>query len=192
MHKSSLLSTSMSVLDRLNYLVWKNQMSAWLQSKGLWQITNGNKKKFNELDPSTSSAACKANYKQHMDWDNKDDQAYGMILLRVNPSVAVLVNSALTAKAVWEVLHAAFSTSGPSAIFTNFKNTISKKISMASPTLDIMEMNKNFQCLMAAAIVIPEIMQAMILLNVMPKKYDEVTQTTLQTMEQSKLTFNYI
>ena len=55
-----------------------------------------------------------------------------------------------------------------------------------------MEMNKNFQCLMAAKVIIPEIMQAMILLNAMPKEYDRVAQTTLQTQEQSKLTFNYI
>ena len=62
-HKLSLLSTSVSVLDGSNYLVWKNQMRAWLQSKGLWQITNGNEKKFNKLDSSASSAACEANYK---------------------------------------------------------------------------------------------------------------------------------
>jgi len=127
-----------------------------------------------------------------MDWDNKDDQAYGMILLQVNPSVAAIANSTLTAKAIWEALHAAFSTTGPSAIFTNFKNAIFKKISMANPALDIMEMNECFQHLMATTIVIPEVMQAMILLNVMPKEYDGVAQTTLQTMEQSKLTFNYI
>jgi len=127
-----------------------------------------------------------------MDWDNKDNQAYGTILLHINPSVAVLANSALTAKAIWEALHAAFSTTGPLAIFTNFKNAISKKISMASPALDIMEMNKSFQHLMAATIIIPEVTQAMILLNTMPKKYNGVAQTTLQTTEQSKLTFNYI
>jgi len=55
-----------------------------------------------------------------------------------------------------------------------------------------MEMNENFQHLTAAQVVIPEIVQAMILLNAMPKEYDRVTQTTLQTMEQSKLMFNYI
>jgi len=55
-----------------------------------------------------------------------------------------------------------------------------------------MEMNESFQHLTAAAIVIPEIVQAMILLNAMPKEYNGVTQTTLQTTEQSKLTFNYI
>jgi len=55
-----------------------------------------------------------------------------------------------------------------------------------------MEMNKSFQHLMAATIVIPEVVQAMILLNAMPKEYNGVAQTTLQTTEQSKLTFNYI
>jgi len=105
--------------------------------------------------------------------------------------VAVVANSSLTAKAVWEALHAAFGTTGPSAIFANFKNAISK-ISVANPAIDIMEMYKSFQCLMAATIVIPEVVQAMILLNTMPKEYNGVTQTTLQTTEQSKLTFNYV
>jgi len=106
--------------------------------------------------------------------------------------VAAIANSALTAKAIWEALHAAFGTTGPSAIFTDFKNVISKKISMVNPALDIMEMNESFQRLMAATIIIPEVVQAMILLNAIPKEYDGVAQTTLQTMEQSKLTFNYI
>jgi len=45
---------------------------------------------------------------------------------------------------------------------------------------------------MAARVVIPEIVQAMILLNAMPKEYDRVAQTMLQTQEQLKLMFNYI
>jgi len=170
-------------------------MKAWLQSKGLWQITSRNERKSLEAAKNAPSTVQEANYKVCMDWDNKDDQAYGTILLRVNPSVATVATSATTARDVWTAFHTAFSTTGPSAIFTEFKNAISKKISMADPTLDIMEMNENFQCLMAATIVIAEVMQAMILLNVMPKEYDGVaqtTQTTLQTTEQSKLTFNYI
>jgi len=63
---------------------------------------------------------------------------------------------------------------------------------MANPAIDIMAMNEHFQCLTAATIIIPEIVQAMILLNAIPKEYDRVAQTTLQTMEQSKLTFNYV
>jgi len=63
---------------------------------------------------------------------------------------------------------------------------------MANPTIDIMEMNESFQHLMAANIIIPEVVQAMILLNVIPKEYNGVAQTTLQTTEQSKLTFNYV
>jgi len=127
-----------------------------------------------------------------MDWDNKDDQAYGTILLRVNPSIAVIATSSLTAKEVWEALHTAFGTTSPSAIFADFKNAISKKISAANPAINIMEMNESFQCLTAANIIIPEVVQAMILLNAIPKEYDGVAQTTLQTTEQNKLTFNYV
>jgi len=63
---------------------------------------------------------------------------------------------------------------------------------VANPTIDIMVMNKNFWCLTAAQVAIPEIVQAMILLNAIPKEYNEVAQTMLQTQEQSKLTFNYV
>jgi len=104
-----------------------------------------------------------------MEWDNKNNQAYGMILLCVNPSVAIVTNSAATANAVWQALQAAFGQTGPLAIFTKFKGAISQKISMANPAINIMTMNEHFQCLMAATIIIPEIVQAMILLNAMPK-----------------------
>ena len=74
-----------------------------------------------------------------MEWDNKDDQAYGSILLQVNPSVAALATSAATANAIWAALLAAFSQTGPLAIFTKFKSMISQKISAANPMIDIME-----------------------------------------------------
>jgi len=140
-NESSLLSTAVSILDGLNYLVWKNQMKAWLWSKGLWQITVGNEQKFPEADANATIAICEANYKSWMEWDNKDDQAYGTILLCVNPSVTVVADSAATANIVWQALQAAFSQTGPSAIFTEFKSVISQKISMATPTIDIMAMN---------------------------------------------------
>ena len=69
----SLLFTSVSILDGSNYLVWKNQMKAWLQSKGLWQIMSRNERKFPEADTSSSVAICEVNYKSQMEWDNKDD-----------------------------------------------------------------------------------------------------------------------
>jgi len=106
--------------------------------------------------------------------------------------VAVVASSTATANDTWLALHTAFGQTSPLAIFTEFKNVISKKISAANPALDIMEMNKNFQHLTAAQIIIPEVVQAMILLNVMPKEYNGVAQTTLQTTEQSKFMFNYI
>jgi len=87
-----------------------------------------------------------------MEWDNKDDQAYGSILLQVNPSVAALATSTATANAIWVALLAAFGQTGPLAIFTKFKSVTSQKISAANPTINIMVMNENFQCLMATQV----------------------------------------
>ena len=130
---------------------------------------------------SENTTTKQANYRAHMEWDNKDDQAYRSILLWVNPSVAILAASSATANTTWIALRAAFRQTGPSAIFTEFKNMISQKISIANPALDIMVMNENIQHLTAASVPIPEIMQAMVLLNAMPKEYDGIAQTTLQT-----------
>ena len=62
---------------------------------------SGNEWKFPEADTNASVTIHKANYKSQMEWDNKDDKTYGMILLHVNPSVAIVANSAATANAVW-------------------------------------------------------------------------------------------
>jgi len=75
----SLITTSMSILDGLNYLVWESQMRAWLRSKGLWQITSGNEKKFPPVVDTETTAIKQADYKACMKWDNKDDQVYGSI-----------------------------------------------------------------------------------------------------------------
>jgi len=149
---------------------------------------SSNERKLPEVATTEMVAVQQANYKVWMEWDNKDDQAYGSILLQVNPSVAAVT----TANPIWWALQTTFGQTGPLAIFTEFKSVISQKISVANPTIDIMVMNKNFWCLTAAQVAIPEIVQAMILLNAIPKEYNEVAQTMLQTQEQSKLTFNYV
>jgi len=172
----TLLTISMSILDGSNYLVWESQMNAWLRSKGLWQITAGNEKKFPQVPNMESTTIKQANMKARMEWDNKDNQVYGSIILHVNLSVAVLAASSATEMAAWVALRAAFRQTSPSAIFAEFKNAISQKISTANPTLDIMVMNENFQCLTAASVPIPDIVQAMILLNAMPKEYDGIAQ----------------
>jgi len=63
----------MSILDGSNYLVWESQMKAWFRSKGLWQITNRNEKKFPQVPDTESTANRQANYRACMEWDNKDD-----------------------------------------------------------------------------------------------------------------------
>ena len=85
-NKSSL--TTVSVLDGLNYLIWESQMKAWLRSKGLWQITCSNKKRFPQAADTESVTIRQASYNSQMEWDNKDNQTYGLILLHVNLSVA--------------------------------------------------------------------------------------------------------
>jgi len=118
---------------------------------------SSNERKFPEVATTEMVAVQQANYKAQMEWDNKDDQAYRSILLWVNPSVAAVTTSTTTANAAWRALHTAFGQMGPLAIFTEFKSAISQKISAANPMINIMAMNKNFQHLMAATVIIPEI-----------------------------------
>jgi len=59
----SLLTTSISILDGSNYLVWSAQMKGCLRSKGLWQIMSSNERKLPEVATTEMVAVQQANYK---------------------------------------------------------------------------------------------------------------------------------
>ena len=79
---SSSLEKLVPLLEGSNYLIWAGLMRPYLQSQGMWHIVNGDEPKPRALAAmATNAAEVAAREAEHKDWNNKDDQAFGAIML---------------------------------------------------------------------------------------------------------------
>ena len=79
-------------------------------------------------------------------------------------------NTALT----WTNLQMQFVSGGISSIYQDFKATMAMKIGTSNPAKDMMNLYTYLEYLQANQVVIPEYIQGMMLLNVIPNKWDHV------------------
>ena len=96
---SSSLEKLVTVFDGSSYITWADSMRAWLRSQGLWQIASGVETRPVEPSTGTSAAALKVAARQTL-WDNKNNQAFGSIVLRLAPSIRQRANAKDMAKEV--------------------------------------------------------------------------------------------
>jgi len=74
-------------------------------------------------------------------------------------------------------------------ISADFQKAISHCVWANNLAPDMLEIARVFSHLNMASIVIPTIIQAMILLNAMPKEFDSIRATMLQKKTTAKITF---
>jgi len=144
------LSASVPILVGPNWIIWEAQMKAYLCTKGLWQLVTGNKERLRDLPAGWNAVAAQAataeqpaqealaailfptadqtaaRNKEQNDWDNKDDQAIGIITLKISHSIHTHV--ADHASETWTNLSTAFATPGPAAIFNDFTKVVNLRI----------------------------------------------------------------
>jgi hypothetical protein len=188
---SSSLEKLVSVFDGSNYIAWSDSMRAWLRSQGYWQVVSGAEKK-PVLPPQATTAQTAEVGSSIMAWENKNDQAFGSIILCLAPSLRQHANAKATAKQVWELLATDYGVDGPSQAFIDFRTAITIKIPANNPSPAISQMANKFQRLTAQNIAIPELVQAMVLLTVMPRNFNSLSSTVLSTTETSALTFKLV
>jgi hypothetical protein len=173
--KTEDLSASVPFLDGSNWIVWETQMKAFLRAKGLWQITQGNDGHPEDLRSTTETRTIRneqgqqvatqvtvqpaaddtaARRKEQLEWDNRDDQAIGYIMLKISHSLRTHVGS--TASDTWTNLSSAFSAPGPAAIFNDFSKVINLRISPSHHlSADLNQMWDLFERLKANKMDIP-------------------------------------
>jgi hypothetical protein len=110
---TSSLEKLVSVFDGSNYIMWSDSMQAWLQSQGFWQVVSGAEERPMQPAQSTVAQATEINTRITA-WENKNDQAFGSIILRLAPSICQHANAKDTAKEVWELLATNYGVDGPS------------------------------------------------------------------------------
>ena len=125
-------------------------------------------------------------------WDNRNDQAEGYILLQLSPQCLQAVASKTTAFDIWTELYTVFGVQGPSQLYANFKQATSCHVHLNDPAPDLLEISQAFSCLTVAAVIIPPIIQAMILLDALPREYENIGQMLLQMETISTLTFKIV
>ena len=77
------LYRTVPLLDGSNYTVWAQAITAVLRSKGVWQIARGHEERPANLPANADNNAKAEREKQKADWDNRDDQALGLMQLKM-------------------------------------------------------------------------------------------------------------
>src|SRR5258708_6541686 len=126
-----------------------------------------------------------------MDWNNKDDQALGIITLKISHFLRTHIMN--EASVIWESLANAFATPGPAAIFNDFTKVVNLRIqSNRHPAANMNTMWNLFKHLHAQHVDIPNNLRALILLNAIPPSLQTVVSVTLQTTTTEDLNFDGI
>ena len=147
-------------------------MTAFLQSQGLWHITN------ETWDhPTLSQLPTLSNQGELDAWDLKDEICNGQITLCLAQNVHTGIVSA-TAAQTWTNLQMQISS-----IYQDFKATMAMKIGMSNPAKNMMSLYTYLECLRTNQVVIPEYIQGMMLLNMIPKKWDHIAAYYVQQQQ---------
>ena len=78
---SSSLEKLIPILDGSNYLTWADMMKSYLWSQENWWIVTGGYAEPRDPGTATTTEVCKDYQENLLHWKNKDDAAFGTILL---------------------------------------------------------------------------------------------------------------
>ena len=112
---------------------------------------------------------------------DKDDQALGMIQLWLSHGLYSLC--AHSSWHTWKNLEDQFGKPGAAMIFTDFKALTAFRLTGGNPALEISKMITLLECLRANHCKFNGFVQAMILLNALPQKWDHIASVYIQEME---------
>ena len=85
-----------------------------------------------------------------------------------------------------------FGVQGPSQLYHDFKQATSHCVHLNDPAPDLRRIAQAFGRLTTASVIIPPIIQAMILLDALPCKYENIRQMLLQMETITTLTFKIV
>ena len=170
---SNTLNKFVPTFDGSNFLEWKAQMQAYLMEKGLWRITNG----MLTVPVAGTAGATAADVET---WHTKDDQANGSMTLRLAHNLRTGVVGA-TAALTWTALNTQFAQTGVAVVYQDFKAAMRCKLGTSNPAKDITKLYTHLERLRANQVVIPDYVQGMMLLNVIPQEWDHVAAYYVQT-----------
>src|ERR1700723_3834672 len=189
---SSSLEKLVPLLEGNNYLIWADAIKSYLRSQGIWQVVSGGYLQPPAPTGNPTAAQLKEFQTENLDWRNKDDAAFGSIMLRIASSLQESISSKANSKKAGDELVARFGTPGPSLVYSDFRTALNTRLSPTNPELDISKIATIFGRMTTNRIVILSIVQAMILLAACPREYESVSSVLLQNYDNATLSFNIV
>ena len=127
---STSLLAQIPLLKGDNYFKWAKEMKAYFRSQGVWALAiEGSKPKD---APSAADAAEKARVlAAQQDYAIKNEQALGTMFLKCTDSVRIHIADKITGYGAWSALKDAYSKTGASVIYADFKQAVEFKLSGA-------------------------------------------------------------
>src|SRR3984957_13985046 len=153
--KSSLssLSSSLNSIEKLNstnFHSWKFQMTQLLKYRGLWKLVNG-------IEVAPAAPANADDNKEHLSWEEKNDEAMALITLSLSTSELATVRDTANARDAWLAILGVYEAKDlPNKLFlrrqfsnmrledgmsmqqhiNNIKNVVDQLKSIGSPVTD--------------------------------------------------------
>ena len=198
---SSSIDCLVFLLNGLNYLIWKTQISSFLKINNLWGIVGGTQFRPRPLAVQTAIAAtmstsgCSAITEADVivcqvlidAWDDKDMQAAGCIQLHLAHSLHIHVKA--SASGTWVELEDVSGKLGALLIFADFKSAVNFQLTGGNLVPEISKFFMLLECLKTNKVKLPAQVQAMLLLGALPNKWDNVAAMVLKRTQFNDFAF---
>jgi gag-polypeptide of LTR copia-type len=162
------------VFSSANFRTWQQTMGDFLRSMRLYRHVSGA-----TVRPTPVVSPTQVNLDTIAAWDKADEQAQGILGLRLSTNLCTHLGA--TAHASWQALDNAFGQPGISSIYADLQAALHVKISGGQNLqVEMQRLLTLFERLHANSMAISNSIQGMMLLNVLPPKWDGVSMVYLQ------------
>jgi energy-converting hydrogenase Eha subunit E len=162
------------VFSSANFYTWQQTMGDYLRSMRLYRHISGAAFRLALVVPPTQ-----ANLDAMAAWDEADEQAQGILGLRLSTNLCTHLGA--TDHASWQALDNAFGQPGISSIYADLQATLYMKIlGGQNLQVEMQQLLTLFERLCANGMAISDPIQRMMLLNALPPKWDNVSMVYLQ------------
>ena len=176
-------------------------MTAFLRSQCIWGVVSGRETRPSDLPsgraavaatstspaqpaiPHPSQEEVSERQRAQREWIEKDEQALGIVQLQLSHNLHSLIG--LNSYRTWRNLEDQFGTPGAAIIFADFKLLTAFRLSGGNPAPEISKMITLLERLKVNHCEFNGFVQTMILLNVLPQKWDHVASVYIQETKVS-------
>ena len=198
---SNTLPSEIPLLDGSNYRRWERAMKVFLQTKELFKLlrdtyveplplSEAELIQYNsDATPEATITLLQRKVDLHAEWEDNNEHILGYITLKISAPIQQIMANITNARTLWNNLAMNYSTTRSAGIFMDFQAVTDWKFDdRKDPQTSINELLARINRLTADGLTLPNNIQAMILLKVVPRNWDNFASMILATTAASDLT----